>query len=87
MSTTTLTSTDAVGAVAGIDFLLLGYDQGVTGNLLTLGSFQRHFPLINPNAKGISPAEMNERSTYQGVAVASYNLGCFCGKGHLCYNI
>lgn len=47
----------AVGVIAGIDFLLFGYDQGVTGNLLTLESFQRHFPLINPSANGLTQAE------------------------------
>lgn len=70
----------AVGVIAGIDFLLFGYDQGVTGNLLTLESFQRHFPLINTSAPGISAAERSDRSTYQGITVAAYNLGCFCGK-------
>lgn len=69
----------AVGIIAGMDFLLFGYDQGVTGNLLTLASFQKHFPLINPQADGISASEASVRSTYQGIAVASYNLGCFCG--------
>lgn len=41
---------------------------------MDLPSFIKYFPAIdtsnpnNPNA-----------STYQGIAVASYNLGCFCG--------
>lgn len=29
----------AIGALAGLDFLLFGYDQGVMGGLLTLPSF------------------------------------------------
>ena len=29
----------AVGLLAGLDFLLFGYDQGVMGGLLTLPSF------------------------------------------------
>lgn len=72
----------AVGVIAGIDFLLFGYDQGVTGNLLTLKAFQKHFPIINPQEPGLSPAESSDRSTYQGITVASYNLGCFCGESH-----
>ena len=31
----------AVGLLAGLDFLLFGYDQGVMGGLLTLPSFVR----------------------------------------------
>ena len=69
----------AVGALAGLDFLLFGYDQGVTGGLLTLDNFRQQFPTIDVNADGISAAEKSARSTYQGITVASYNLGCFCG--------
>lgn len=71
----------AVGVIAGTDFLLFGYDQGVTGNLLTLESFTRHFPLINPNAPSIANNQhaKDQRTTYQGITVGSYNLGCFCG--------
>ena len=29
----------AIGVLAGLDFLLFGYDQGVMGGLLTLPSF------------------------------------------------
>ena len=63
-----------------MDFLLFGYDQGVTGSLLTLQSFNKHFPTINPQAPGISLAEGSKRATDQGITVASYNLGCFAGK-------
>ena len=69
----------AVGVIAGMDFLLFGYDQGVTGSLLTLESFEKHFPTITPGAT-TNPAEASDRATYQGIAVASYNLGCFCGR-------
>jgi len=69
----------AVGVLAGLDFLLFGYDQGVTGGLLTLESFRQQFPTIDQYASGISPEEKSARSTYQGITVASYNLGCFCG--------
>lgn len=58
---------------------LFGYDQGVTGGLLDLPSFLKYFPQINPDAKGLPKAEQEARSTYQGIAVAAYNLGCFLG--------
>ncbi|CZR66975.1 probable MFS monosaccharide transporter [Phialocephala subalpina] len=68
----------AVGVIAGMDFLLFGYDQGVTGGLLTLTSFRSQFPSIDPNAPGVvaNSAEQSNRSTYQGITVASYNVGC-----------
>ena len=48
---------------------LFGYDQGVTGGLLDLPSFEKFFPKIIGD----------ENATNQGIAVAAYNLGCFCG--------
>ncbi|KAF8859442.1 major facilitator superfamily transporter monosaccharide [Acephala macrosclerotiorum] len=65
----------AVGVIAGMDFL------GVTGGLLTLNSFRSQFPSIDPNAPGVlaNSAEQSNRSTYQGITVASYNVGCFLG--------
>lgn len=69
----------AVGVLAGLDFLLFGYDQGVTGGLLTLESFRSTFPQIDQYADGLSSAEKSARSTYEGITVASYNLGCFLG--------
>ncbi|KAG5917245.1 hypothetical protein E4U61_002891 [Claviceps capensis] len=69
----------AIGAVAGCDFLLFGYDQGVMGGILTLPAFLDQFPDINDVAPGLDQATKSSRSTYQGVAVASYNLGCFLG--------
>lgn len=68
----------AIGTIAGCDFLLFGYDQGVMGGILTLPIFLSQFPLINPDAV-TDPHEASNRSTYQGIAVASYNLGCFIG--------
>ncbi|KAJ0117450.1 sugar transporter stl1 [Diaporthe amygdali] len=65
----------AVGVIAGCDFLLFGYDQGVMGGILTLPIFLAQFPDIDPSAGPDSAT----RSTYQGIAVASYNLGCFLG--------
>ncbi|KAG9513568.1 general substrate transporter, partial [Aureobasidium melanogenum] len=68
----------AVGIIAGLDFLLFGYDQGVMGGLLTLTSFNRTFPEIDVDhpPHGRSSAYT---STIQGISVASYNLGCFVG--------
>ena len=37
-----------IGFIAGLDFLLFGYDQGVTGGLLKLDSFRHTFPEIDP---------------------------------------
>ncbi|GAB7349978.1 hypothetical protein MBLNU459_g0665t1 [Dothideomycetes sp. NU459] len=65
----------AIGVIAGMDFLLFGYDQGVMGGLLTLPSFVSVFPSIDVAAS----SNPNYTSTIQGIAVASYNLGCFVG--------
>lgn len=70
----------AVGCIAGCDFLLFGYDQGVMGGILTLDLFLNQFPIINPGAFPEGTDEYTRRSTYQGIAVASYNLGCFLGS-------
>lgn len=70
----------AVGVLAGLDFLLFGYDQGVTGGLLTLESFRSTFPQIDQYKDGLTKEEQNARSTYEGITVASYNLGCFLGN-------
>lgn len=45
------------------------------GGILTLPIFLAQFPEIDPAAGPDSAT----RSTYQGIAVASYNLGCFLG--------
>ncbi|EFX04559.1 major facilitator superfamily transporter monosaccharide [Grosmannia clavigera kw1407] len=68
----------AIGIIAGCDFMLFGYDQGVMGGILTLDIFLNQFPIINPAAA--SGTESSRRSTYQGISVASYNLGCFLGS-------
>ncbi|KAI1858051.1 uncharacterized protein JN550_012873 [Neoarthrinium moseri] len=69
----------AVGIIAGCDFLLFGYDQGVMGGILTMSQFLGDFPDINPEEDGISDSLKSLRSETQGIAVASYNLGCFLG--------
>lgn len=73
----------AIGLLAGMDFLLFGYDQGVTGGLLTLDSFRKYFPTIDTTEKhmrGWSAAEQSNQNTRQGITVAAYNLGCFAGS-------
>lgn len=78
----------AISIIAGFDFLLFGYDQGlrfllsnqhlliskgVMGGLLTLNSFVRTFPEID--VLGSAPEDRSHVSTIQGIAVASYNVG------------
>lgn len=48
------------------------------GGILTLPIFLDQFPTINPEAEHLSSSR-SDRSTYQGIAVASYNLGCLFG--------
>ncbi|KAI7476008.1 general substrate transporter, partial [Hortaea werneckii] len=69
-----------ISFIAGLDFLLFGYDQGVTGGLLDLPSFIKYFPSIT-TVEGFTGSDLSAetRSTYQGIAVAAYNLGCFLG--------
>jgi sugar porter (SP) family MFS transporter len=56
----------AVATVAGMGFLLFGFDQGVMGGLLTLPTFTRQFPQM-------------DNSTIQGTAVSIYEIGCMFG--------
>ncbi|KAI9716502.1 MAG: hypothetical protein M1828_007662 [Chrysothrix sp. TS-e1954] len=67
----------AIGIIAGLDFLLFGYDQGVMGGILTLPEFNAQFPAID-TVTNTGPGSA-QRSLNQGISVASYNLGCFCG--------
>lgn len=72
----------AIGTIAGLDFLLFGYDQGVMGGLLTLDSFVQTFPKIDTKSAaeaGMTKAERNHRSTIQGITTGAYTLGCFFG--------
>ncbi|CAL5874216.1 uncharacterized protein PFLUO_LOCUS8504 [Penicillium psychrofluorescens] len=81
----------AIGLLAGMDFLLFGYDQGVTGGLLTLSSFNSVFPSIQTAGnimhdgvltpwKVLPESVRSYRTTKQGIVVAAYNLGCFAGS-------
>lgn len=49
------------------------------GGILTLPIFLAQFPDINDGEEGISSSLKSTRSTNQGIAIASYNLGCFIG--------
>ncbi|KAJ5561706.1 hypothetical protein N7535_003832 [Penicillium sp. DV-2018c] len=69
----------AISSLGSLDFLLFGYDQGITGGLLDLPSFNKYFPQINPLEEGLDAAGRSQRSLNQGIAVAAYNLGCFFG--------
>ncbi|RMZ91333.1 hypothetical protein DV736_g1414, partial [Chaetothyriales sp. CBS 134916] len=90
----------AGGVLAGLDFLLFGYDQEVTGGFLTSTASASSFPTIDAKVRfffnfqlqwsanlltvvridpRISQAEANACSTYQGISVAGYNLGCLFG--------
>lgn len=56
--------------------------RGVMGGLLTLPSFTKVFPEIDTThrrTEGLTQAQADHKSTIQGISVASYNVGCFCG--------
>ncbi|KAJ4154173.1 hypothetical protein LMH87_010634 [Akanthomyces muscarius] len=71
----------AISSLGSLDFLLFGYDQGITGGLLDLPSFNKYFPdiYLDPELERNNPPLYQKRSTYQGITVAAYNLGCFLG--------
>lgn len=70
----------AVTIIAGVDFLLFGFDQGVFGGLLTMEQFLTEFPQVWPEDPAVTDASVTSyRATVQGITVASYNLGCFLG--------
>lgn len=59
----------AVGVIAGLDFLLFGYDQGVTGGLLTIPAFYKTFPEIDASSdafKALPKPAQTHRTTIQG---------------------
>lgn len=58
-----------ISIIAGLDFLLFGYDQGVMGGLLTLDSFVKQFPEIDTTktgTMGLTDAQKSTRSNVQG---------------------
>ncbi|KAF2151397.1 general substrate transporter [Myriangium duriaei CBS 260.36] len=65
----------AIAVIAGIDFALFGYDQGVMGGLLTLPSFLHYFPQVDT----ANAPNKTQASNVQGITVGGYTLGCFFG--------
>ncbi|ODQ77028.1 hypothetical protein BABINDRAFT_42429 [Babjeviella inositovora NRRL Y-12698] len=63
---------NAVSLLAGIGFLLFGYDQGVMGSLLTLPAFRDTF-------KDIDVVKHPSNATLQGFVIAVYEIGCLAG--------
>lgn len=64
-----------ISIIAGLDFLLFGYDQGVMGGLLTLNSFVRTFPEIDTTkagTMGLTADQKSTRSNVQGVSLLVY---------------
>ncbi|EGW33885.1 uncharacterized protein SPAPADRAFT_59267 [Spathaspora passalidarum NRRL Y-27907] len=62
----------AISFLAGMGFLLFGYDQGVMGSLLTLPTFRDTF-------ESIDTTRYPDRATFQGFVVAIYEIGCLIG--------
>ncbi|KAI5293403.1 hypothetical protein KEM52_005561 [Ascosphaera acerosa] len=74
----------AISIIAGLDFFLFGYDQGVTGGLLDMPAFVKHFEPINrlPEYLATFPdphAEDSHRSVIQG-AVFTVFVGDLLGR-------
>ncbi|KAJ5660499.1 hypothetical protein N7507_006950 [Penicillium longicatenatum] len=59
-------------------FLTYGYNQGVTGGLLTLKAFAEQFPQMNTLTT--TGAEKHYNSTIQGTVVALYTVGGMFGS-------
>lgn len=68
----------AIAIVAGTDFALFGYDQGVMGGLLTLKSFLQFFPEVDTESPPHGWSK-SKTSNVQGITVGGYTLGCFFG--------
>nr|SIP56050.1 putative Sugar Porter [Yarrowia galli] len=68
-----------IAAVAGIGFLLFGYDTGVMGSLLTLPTFIHQFPTMDSTSPHLDAKTKSFHSTVQGTAVAIYEIGCMIG--------
>ncbi|KAH9208327.1 general substrate transporter [Leptodontidium sp. 2 PMI_412] len=69
----------AIATLAGVGFVLFGYDQGVMSGLLTLDTFVETFPEIDVTSKHLTPDQKSYNSTIQGLTVAIYEIGCMFG--------
>ncbi|KAK9350198.1 general substrate transporter [Lipomyces doorenjongii] len=67
-----------IATIAGIGFLLFGYDQGVMGSLLTLKTFTGTFPSLD-TSNNLPASVRSHNSTIQGTAIALYEIGCMMG--------
>ncbi|KAK9446376.1 general substrate transporter [Limtongia smithiae] len=67
-----------IAGIAGLGFLLFGYDQGVMGSLLTLDSFVDTFPDMDTTDR-VPSSQRSRNSTIQGTAVGLYEIGCMLG--------
>ncbi|KAL1849106.1 hypothetical protein Daus18300_013393 [Diaporthe australafricana] len=56
-----------ITALATVDFLLFGFDQGVMAGIIDSQPFIHDFPQVDGD------------STWQGFVTAIYAVGCFCG--------
>lgn len=69
----------AVATLAGIGFVLFGYDQGVMSGLLTLDTFVESFPQMDTSSKSLTGAQKAYHTKIQGIVVAIYEIGCMMG--------
>jgi MFS family permease len=70
---------NAIASLAGIGFILFGYDQGVMSGLLTLPTFVNTFPDMDTVSSSLSTSQVSYNSRVQGVVVAIYEIGCMFG--------
>lgn len=83
---------NAIAWCSCLAFLMFGYDQGVLSGVLTLGDFQRHFPLMTsrerqnnlcwldaPTNTVPDPSMCTGSPSILSAAVAVYQIGCFLG--------
>jgi sugar porter (SP) family MFS transporter len=69
----------AIATLAGVGFVLFGFDQGVMSGLLTLDTFIETFPEIDVTSKYLTADQKSYNSTIQGLTVAIYEIGCMLG--------